>query len=111
MKSAAPCLIASTASFTVPKPVMTMPMMSGYRSSAASRTSRPPMPGRRRSVIRMSKANSARRCERFLAAARLLDRETVVGQPLGDRRPQRALVVDDQQMFLGISHLGRAAVF
>ena len=61
--------------------------------------------------MRMSKANSASRCERLFAAARLLDHESVVGQPLGDRLAQRALVVDDQQMFLGISHLGRVAVF
>jgi hypothetical protein len=34
----------------------------------------------------------------------------VVGQPFRDRGSQRRLVVDDQQMFLGISPLGRAAV-
>jgi hypothetical protein len=34
----------------------------------------------------------------------------MVGQPLRDRGSKRGLVVYDQQMFLGISHLGRAAV-
>ena len=49
--------------------------------------------------------------QRLFAAACLLDDEPVVGQPLGDRLPQRGLVVDDQQMFLVFSHLGRATVF
>ena len=66
------------------------------------------MPGSRRSVIRMSKAKSASRCERFLAAAGLLDDEPVVRQPLGDRLAERRLVVDDQQMFLIFRHLERA---
>ena len=43
--------------------------------------------------------------QRFLAAARLLDDEAVVGEPLGDRLAQRLLVVDDQQMFLTFRHL------
>ena len=53
--------------------------------------------------MRMSKANSASRCERLLAAVGLLDDEAVVGEPLGDGLAQRRLVVDDQQMFLARS--------
>ena len=60
MKSAAPRLIAATASVTVPNPVTTMQTMSGYRSSAASSTAVPSMPGRRRSVSTTSKAQSSR---------------------------------------------------
>ena len=46
----------------------------------------------------MSKAKSASRASACLAAARLLDHEAAVGQALGDRRAQRLLVVDEQQM-------------
>ena len=35
----------------------------------------------------------------------------MVGQPFGDRFPQRRLVVDEQQMFRVFRHLLRAAVF
>ena len=49
--------------------------------------------------------------ERVLAAVGLLDDEAVVRQPLGNRLAQRALVVDDQQMFLAFSHLVEWAVF
>ena len=34
--------------------------------------------------------------ERFLATGRLLDHEAVVGEPFGNRFPQRVLVIDDQ---------------
>ncbi len=66
------------------------------------------MPGSRRSVMRMSNAKSASRCERLFAARRLLDDEAVIGEALGDRLAQRVLVVDDQQMFLAFRHLVRA---
>ena len=69
------------------------------------------MPGSRRSVMRTSKAKSASRRERLLAAVGLLDDEAVVGEPLGDRLAQRLLVVDDQQMFRRFRHLVRLAVF
>jgi hypothetical protein len=35
----------------------------------------------------------------------------MVGEALGNRGPQRLFVVDDQQMFLAVSHLVRVAVF
>ncbi len=43
--------------------------------------------------------------ERLFAARCLLDDEAVVGQPFGDGLAQRRLVVDEQQMFRGFSHL------
>ena len=49
--------------------------------------------------------------QRRLAALGLFDDEPVVGQAFGDRLAQRALVVDDQQMFRGIRHLVGLAVF
>ena len=54
----------------------------------------------------MSKAKSASRCERRFAAGRLFDDEAVIGEALSDRLAQRVLVVDDQQMFLAVRHLG-----
>ena len=55
--------------------------------------------------MRMSKAKSARRCERLFAAGGLLDDEAVVGEPLGDGLAQRRFVVDDEQMFRRFRHL------
>ena len=65
----------------------------------------PSMPGSRRSVMRMSKANVRQALERLLAAVGLLDHEAAIGQPLGDRLAQRRLVVDEEQMFRAVSHL------
>jgi hypothetical protein len=45
--------------------------------------------------------------KRFLAASRLFDDEPVIGEALGDRLAQRGLIIDDQQMFLALSHLVR----
>ena len=59
----------------------------------------PSMPGRRRSVMMMSKAKSASRASGLFADSRLLDVEAAVGQLLGDRLAQRRLVLDEQQMF------------
>ena len=61
--------------------------------------------------MRMSKANSASRSRACFAAAGLLDHKAVVRQPLRNRLAERALVVDDQQMFLAFRHLVERAVF
>ena len=105
MKSAAPCLIAFTASFTVPKPVMMIAMMSGIalergvEDGAAVDAGQPEV--RDDDVER--EIGEPR--ERLLAARRLLDDEAMVGQPFGDSFPQRRLVVDEQQMFRVFRHL------
>ena len=109
-KSAAPCLIASTASFTVLQPVITIAMMSGYRR-ARRRARRAPDSREPEVGDQDVESEPGEQRQRFLAAACLYYREPVVRQPFRDCRSQRRLVVYDQQMFLGISHLGRAAVW
>ncbi len=49
--------------------------------------------------------------ERLLATVCLLDQEPMIGEPLGDRLAERRLVVYDQQMFRGVSHLCGRTVF
>ena len=49
--------------------------------------------------------------ERLLATRRLLDQEPVIDEPFGDRLTERRLVVYDQQMFRGVSHLCGRTVF
>ena len=44
--------------------------------------------------------------DRLLARVGLRDFETLLGQALGERFAQRGLILDEQQMFLGLSHLG-----
>ena len=43
--------------------------------------------------------------DRLLAGLGLLDFEAVLGQALGERLAQGRLVFDEQEMFLGLSHL------
>jgi hypothetical protein len=49
--------------------------------------------------------------KRVLSAIGLLHDESVVRQALGNGRPERSLVIHDQQMFLVFRHLERATVF
>ena len=58
------------------------------------------MPGRRRSVTTMSKANSARASSARSPRLGLHDREPVIRQALGHRLSQWRLVFDEQQMFV-----------
>ena len=44
---------------------------------------------------------------RLFTAVGLFDDEPMIGQALGDRFAQRRLIVNDQQMFLALSHLDR----
>ena len=105
MKSAAPCLIAFTASFTVPKPVMMIAMISGIalerrlEHGAAVDAGQPEV--RDDDVER----EIGQPRERLFAARGLLDDEAVVGETLRDRFPQRRLVVYEKQMFRVFSHL------
>ena len=105
MKSAAPCLMASTASFTVPKPVIDdgddvgVPLERRVQHRAAVDAGQPEVGDD--DVEREFREPR----ERLLAAGGLLDREAVIGEPLGNRLPQRRLVVYDQQMFRAFRHL------
>ena len=99
MKPSAPSRVTSTASRTVPKPVITMAMMSGIAGEAPRRgPAGRRRPGRRRSVIRMSKANSLEPLEGLFAGAGLRHPKSVLGEPFGHDLAERRLVVDEQEM-------------
>ena len=66
---------------------------------------RRPCPGRRRSVTRMSKANSASASTARSPALGLHDHEPVILQALGDGLAQWRLVFDEQQMCCAVRHL------
>ena len=70
-------------------------------------TAEPSMPGSRRSVTMMSKANSASRASAASPDSACSTTIAAIGQLLGDRLAQRGLVFDEQQMFRRISHLAR----
>ncbi len=59
----------------------------------------------------MSKAKAARRSSACSPLVGLLDDESLIREPLGDRLAERRLVVHDQQMFLAVSHLCGRTVF
>ena len=96
MNPSAPCRVTSTASRTVPKPVMTMAMMSGYRLSASSRTFA--AVDSRQSQIRNQDVEGkvAELCERLFPAAGLLDAKVAFGQSLGHDLAKCRLVIDEQ---------------
>ena len=48
----------------------------------------------------------AQKFERALAGIGLDHIEALLAKPLGDNVPQRGLVVHEEQMYLGVSHLG-----
>ena len=105
MKSAAPCLMALTASFTVPKPVMMIAMMSGIALERRFEHGAAVDAGQAQVGDDDVEGELGQPRQRVLAARRLLDDEAVIGEPLGDGLPQRRLVVYEEQMFRVFSHL------
>ena len=89
MKSAAPCLMASTASFTVPKPVMTMAMISGIALEGRVEHLPAVDAGQAQVGDQDVEGELLQPLERLFAAGRLLDDEAVIGEPLGNRLAQR----------------------
>ena len=61
-------------------------------------TRAPSMPGIRRSVMMMSKANWSRRSRAFFAALGLDDLEPALPESLRHERPQRSFVVDEENV-------------
>ena len=69
------------------------------------------MPGSRRSVMMMSKANSASCASAASPESACFDLIAAIAELLGDRLTQRPLVFDEQQMFQRIRHLAQRQYF
>ena len=105
MKSAAPCLIAFTASFTVPKPVMMIAMISGIALERGLEHRAAVDAGQAEVGNDDVEGELGEPRQRVFAVGGLLDDEAVIGEPLRNGLPQRRLVVYEEQMFRVFSHL------
>ena len=86
-------------------------MMSGYRSSGGVEDL-PAVDARKSQIGNQDVERKGRQAlQGLLAAGGLLDYESLIREPLGDRFAERRLVIHDQQMFLAVSHLCGRTVF
>ena len=102
-KSSAPSFIAATASWMLPKAVITMTGSSGSSSLAARSTPKPSPSGSRRSDSTRPGRDDAQHLHRLGLVARLDDGVPLRLERVAQHRPQRVLVLDEEDGRIGRS--------
>ena len=112
MNPSAPSRVTSTASRTVPKPVMTMAMMSGIAGEGLVEDLPAVDAGQAEVGDEDVERELVQPLEGFFAGAGLLDAESVLGQPLGDRpRGSAASSSTSRRCWMAVSVIERVTVF